>query len=82
MKKLTKNIMGFTTAGVALGVGAVAVGKTGASTAGFTAASEMMSPLGTAMMGTATIRIMNEQYGKTGRAYHMKKGRLKGIWGR
>lgn len=47
MKKLKKDILGFTGVGVGLGVGSQVVGSVGGNTAGLTAMSNQMPLLGT-----------------------------------
>lgn len=70
MKKLKKDITRFVGAGIGLGIGTSIVaraetGSTGASVLpAFSMVGSMMRPVGTAMMGMHTLRIVNKSFGK------------------
>ncbi len=56
MKKLTKDIMGFTGANIGIGVGTLALDKAGFSTAGMSSMAGLMPTVGTVMMSGHLIR--------------------------
>ena len=57
MKKIKKDIVGFTGVGVTLGIGAGVVGAAGGPTGGFAAMGSMMPIASTAIMGGHALRL-------------------------
>ncbi len=82
MKKLRRDVLSFTTAGVGLGIGA-GISGAASSAAGvpnyagpaFSSVGEMMAPVGTVMMGGHTLRLINKGFMpkryKTNRRYRI-----------
>ena len=68
MKKIKKDIKGLTGAGLGLGIGSIAVGKIGGSTAGLQAASGYMPLIGNIAMAGHSMRML-------GNIPHKKKKR-------
>jgi len=64
VKKLKKDVLGFTTAGVTLGIGSAITAKAGGSGAGLAAVGGMMPIAGTAMMGGHALRLTKKIYKK------------------
>jgi len=68
MKKIKKDIKGLIGVGVGLGIGSIAVGKVGGSTAGLEAASGHMPLIGNITMAGHSMRML-------GNIPHKKKKR-------